>query len=65
MTYILFIVSMSYGITYKTFSVSEFHSKVACERALQEANTFMSVLKSDSKCIEVNTGLKPFEKGDK
>lgn len=52
-TYILFIVSMSYGIANKAFSVSEFHSKVACELALNEAKKYGSVYKDDSKCIEI------------
>lgn len=53
MIYILFIVFNSYGITNKGFSISEFHSKYACEIALTEARKYFSVLDRDSKCIEV------------
>lgn len=53
MTYILFLVYAQLFEIDKSFSVSEFKSKKACEVALKEANAFLNVINKYSRCIEV------------
>lgn len=59
MSYILLLVFSTLGVYNgpKTFSVSEFQSKAACELALKEARKFYRTVNADSKCIPVEKEL--------
>lgn len=59
MTYLLLLVFSTLSIySPKSFTVSEFSSKQACEVALKEANKFYRTVNEDSKCISVQDEVK-------
>jgi len=60
MSYILLLVFSTLGIYNgpKSFTLSEFQSKAACEIALKEAQKFYKTVNDESKCISVQEYLK-------
>lgn len=58
MSYILLLVFSVTNYVPKSFSVSEFRTKEACEVALAEAKKFWRTVDDDSKCISVEAELK-------
>lgn len=57
MSFILLVV-LSTGVGPKSFTLSEFRSKAACEIALKEAKKFYRTVNDSSKCISVQEEIK-------
>lgn len=58
MSYILLLVFSAVNFVPKTFTMSEFQTKSACEVALKEAKSFYRTVNNESRCVSVESELK-------